>query len=175
MPPKRRNAKAPTIDTSLPNLVIVESPAKAKTIKKYLGKDFEVTASMGHIVDLARGNDAIDKEHEFAPSYEVSSDKKAIVSGLKKAAKTMQTVWLATDEDREGEAIAWHLCRELKLDIEKTPRIVFHEITQDAIQHAVTNPRKLDIDLVNAQQARRVLDRLVGFDLSPVLRRKVKS
>ena len=171
---KRRNAKAPIINTSAKNLVIVESPAKAKTIKKYLGKDFEVTASMGHIADLAKGNDAIDKDNNFEPSYEVSSDKKAVVSALKKAAKVMDTVRLATDEDREWEAIARHLCRELNLDIAKTPRIVFHEITEDAIQKAVAEPRRLDIDLVNAQQARRVLDRLVGFDLSPVLRRKIK-
>ncbi len=116
---------------------------------------------MGHIADLEKGNDAIDKANDFAPSYIVSPDKKRVVSALKKAAKNMQRVRLATDEDREGEAIAWHLCRELNLDVEKTPRIVFHEITKDAIQHAVDNPRTLDIDLVNAQQARRVLDRLV--------------
>lgn len=174
MPTKKRKAKAPIIDATQDNLVIVESPAKAKTIKKYLGKWFEVVASMGHVVDLAKGNDAIDKKHNFEPTYVVSSDKKSVVASLKKAAKTM-TVWIATDEDREGEAIGWHLCRELKLDIKKTPRIVFHEITKDAIDAAVANPRTVDIDLVDAQQARRVLDRLVWFDLSPVLWKKVKS
>jgi len=157
------------------NLVIVESPAKAKTIKKYLWAWFEVVASMWHITDLEKWNNAIDKENDFAPTYIVSPDKKAVVTALRRAAKAMKRVWIATDEDREWEAIGWHLCRELKLDIAKTPRIVFHEITKDAIQHAVKNPRTLDVDLVDAQQARRVLDRLVWFDLSPVLWRKVKS
>jgi DNA topoisomerase-1 len=116
---------------------------------------------MGHITDLEKGNNAIDKEHDFAPTYIVSPDKKAVVTALRRAAKQMKQVWIATDEDREGEAIGWHLCRELNLDIAKTPRIVFHEITKDAIQHAVKNPRTLDVDLVDAQQARRILDRLV--------------
>lgn len=177
MPPKktsRRTAKAPIIDTSCDNLVIVESPAKAKTIKKYLGPWFEVTASMWHIADLPKSNDAIDKANNFTPTYEVSSDKKKVVSALKKAAKEMKKVRLATDEDREGEAIAWHICRACNLDVETTPRIVFHEITKNAITKAVENPRTLDMDLVNAQQARRVLDRLVWFELSPVLWKKVK-
>ncbi len=175
MPVKRRASKAPIIDTTQDTLVIVESPAKAKTIKKYLGAWFEVTASMWHIVDLAKWNEAIDKENNFTPSYAVSSDKKAVVTALKKAAKAMKHVWLATDEDREWEAIAWHLCRELKLDVEKTPRIVFREITKPAIDEARKNLRTLDMDLVNAQQARRVLDRLVWFELSPVLWKKVKT
>lgn len=177
MPAKKytRAAKAPIIDTSLSNLVIVESPAKAKTIKKYLWSDFEVVASMGHITDLAKGDEGVDKTNDFAPSYVVSPDKKKVVSALKKAAKVMKTVWIATDEDREWEAIGRHLCRELKLDVAKTPRIVFREITKDAITHAVSHPRTVNIDLVNAQQARRVLDRLVWFDLSPVLWKKVKS
>ena len=153
-------AKAPSIDTSLDNLVIVESPAKAKTIKKYLGKGFEVVASMGHIRDLPKKGMGIDIVNKFQPTYETSPDKKAVVNALKKAAKTMK-VRLATDEDREGEAIGRHVAQELKLDITKTPRIVFHEITKDAIQHAVKNPRYLDMQLVDAQQARRILDRLV--------------
>ena len=156
------------------NLVIVESPAKAKTIEKFLGKDFEVMSSMGHIRDLADKGLGIDFENNYAPQYEVSSDKKKIVSELKKASKTAQIVWLASDEDREGEAIAWHLFEELKLKKENTRRIVFHEITKDAILHAVENPREIDVNLVDAQQARRVLDRIVGFELSPVLWRKVK-
>ena len=156
------------------NLVIVESPAKAKTIEKFLGNDFEVMSSMGHIRDLADKGLGIDFENNYAPQYEVSSDKKKIVSELKKASKTAQIVWLASDEDREGEAIAWHLFEELKLKKENTRRIVFHEITKDAILHAVENPREIDVNLVDAQQARRVLDRIVGFELSPVLWRKVK-
>ena len=172
MPP-RRNAKAPIIDTTQENLVIVESPAKAKTIKKYLGNGFEVVASMWHIRDLPKKWMGIDIEHDFATTYEVSPDKKAVVSALKKAAKTMR-VRLATDEDREGEAIARHIGQALKLDLKETPRIVFHEITQDAITAAVSNPRKVDMQLVDAQQARRVLDRLVGFELSPVLWKKIK-
>lgn len=156
------------------NLLIVESPAKAKTIEKFLGKDFKVTSCQGHIRDLIKGNDAIDKENNYEPKYHVSPDKKKIVTDLKKMAKEAEEIWLATDEDREGEAISWHLCEELKLDPDKTKRIVFHEITKPAIQKAVENPRFLDKNLVNAQQARRVLDRLVGFELSPILWKKVR-
>ena len=156
------------------NLVIVESPAKAKTIGKFLGNEFEVMSSMGHIRDLSEKGLGIDFENNYAPQYEVSADKKKIVSELKKAAKSSETVWLASDEDREGAAIAWHLAEELKLKKENTRRIVFHEITKDAILHAVENPREIDINLVDAQQARRVLDRIVGFELSPVLWRKVR-
>ena len=156
------------------NLVIVESPAKAKTIGKFLGNEFEVMSSMGHIRDLSEKGLGIDFENNYAPQYEVSADKKKIVSELKKAAKSSETVWLASDEDREGEAIAWHLAEELKLKKENTRRIVFHEITKDAILHAIENPREIDINLVDAQQARRVLDRIVGFELSPVLWRKVR-
>ena len=156
------------------NLVIVESPAKAKTIEKFLGKEFEVMSSMGHIRDLVDKGLGIDFENNYAPQYEVSSDKKKVVSELKKASKNASTVWLASDEDREGEAIAWHLAEELKLKKENTRRIVFHEITKDAILHAIENPRDIDINLVDAQQARRVLDRIVGFELSPVLWRKIK-
>jgi len=156
------------------NLVIVESPAKAKTIGKFLGKDFTVTSSMGHIRDLEKKDFGIDIENNFTPKYVVSPDKKKIVADLKKQAKESQTVWIASDEDREGEAIAWHLKEVLKLDPEKTKRIVFHEITKDAIFNAVKSPRPIDINLVNAQQARRVLDRIVGFEVSPVLWKKVK-
>lgn len=156
------------------NLVIVESPAKAKTIGKFLGKDFTVTSSMGHIRDLEKKDFGIDIENNFTPKYIVSADKKKIVTELKKQAKEAQTVWIASDEDREGEAIAWHLKEVLKLDQEKTRRIVFHEITKDAILNAVNHPRPIDINLVNAQQARRVLDRIVGFEVSPVLWKKVK-
>lgn len=156
------------------HLVIVESPAKAKTIKKYLGKGYEVTSSMGHVVDLPDKGMWIDITHDFAPTYEVDSSKKSLVTALRKAAKKMQ-VWLATDEDREGEAIARHLARELELDVKKTPRIVFHEITQSAITEAINHPRVLDLALVDAQQARRILDRLVWYELSPVLRKKVKT
>lgn len=156
------------------NLVIVESPAKAKTIEKILGKDFTVKSSFGHIRDLPKGNNAIDIEHGFKPSYEISSDKTKVVSELRKAAKEADIVWLASDEDREGEAIAWHLEQALALKEDKTRRIVFHEITKDAILAAVENPRKIDRNLVDAQQARRILDRLVGFELSPLLWRKVK-
>ena len=158
------------------NLVIVESPAKAKTIEGYLGKDFLVKSSIGHIRDLPKkGGMAIDIENGFKPKYEVSVDKKQVVAELNKLAKKAETVWLATDEDREGEAIAWHLTEALKLDESKIKRIVFHEITKSAITKAVENPRLIDYQLVNAQQARRVLDRLVGFELSPVLWRKVKQ
>ena len=158
------------------NLVIVESPAKAKTIEGFLGKDFVVKSSIGHIRDLPKkGGMAIDIDNGFEPRYEITSDKKAVVSELKKLSDKSETVWLATDEDREGEAIAWHLIKALNLEDSKTKRIVFNEITKAAITRAVDNPRDLDIQLVNAQQARRVLDRLVGFELSPVLWRKVKQ
>lgn len=156
------------------NLLIVESPAKAKTIEGYLGKDFLVKSSYGHIRDLVKTDDAIDTEDNFKQKYEVPSDKKAIVSELKKLAKSAETVWLASDEDREGEAISWHLYETLGLKDDNTKRIVFHEITKPAILKAIDSPRKIDFNLVNAQQARRVLDRLVGFELSPVLWRKVK-
>ena len=155
------------------NLVIVESPAKAKTIEKFLGKEYTVKSSFGHICDLAKKNLGIDIEHGFEPKYEVSADKKKVVSELKALAKKAQTVWLASDEDREGEAIAWHLQNNLGLKDENTKRIVFHEITKSAILDAIQNPRKVDMDLVMAQQARRVLDRLVGFELSPILWKKV--
>lgn len=156
------------------NLVIVESPAKAKTIEKFLGKDFFVTSSMGHIRDLEKKDFGIDIQNDFTPKYEISADKKKLVAELKKLAKESKTIWLASDEDREGEAISWHLMEALNLDPERTKRIVFHEITKDAIMKAVQNPRPLDINLVNAQQARRVLDRIVGFEVSPVLWKKVK-
>ncbi len=156
------------------NLLIVESPAKAKTIEGYLGKDFLVKSSYGHIRDLAKGNDAIDVNNNFAQVYEVPEDKKQIVSELKKLAKQAEMVWLASDEDREGEAISWHLYETLGLKESNTKRIVFHEITKPAILKAIDNPRTIDYNLVNAQQARRVLDRLVGFELSPVLWRKIK-
>ena len=156
------------------NLVIVESPAKAKTIQKYLGKDFEVKSSFGHIRDLPKKGMGIDLA-TFTPDYEVSADKKKIVAELKTAVKKAEMVWLASDEDREGEAIAWHLAQELKLNDENSQRIVFHEITKNAILKAVENPRKIDQNLVNAQQARRVLDRIVGFEMSPVLWKKVKT
>lgn len=157
------------------NLVIVESPAKAKTIEKYLGSGFTVKSSFGHIRDLPKKGLAIDKENGFAPTYEVPSDKKKVVSELKKAAKAADLVWLASDEDREGEAIAWHLSLALGLKPEQTKRIVFHEITKQAIDKAVKTPRSVDINLVDAQQARRVLDRLVGYELSPVLWKKVQT
>ncbi len=156
------------------NLLIVESPAKAKTIEGYLGKDFLVKSSYGHIRDLVKGDDAIDTANKFQQKYEVPSDKKAVVSELKKLAKAAETVWLASDEDREGEAISWHLFETLGLKEDATKRIVFHEITKPAILKAIESPRKIDYNLVHAQQARRVLDRLVGFELSPVLWRKVK-
>ncbi|WP_298649659.1 type I DNA topoisomerase [uncultured Proteiniphilum sp.] len=156
------------------NLVIVESPAKAKTIERFLGKDFHVMSSYGHIRDLKKKDFSIDIENGFMPIYEIPSDKKKVVSELKTAAKEAETVWLASDEDREGEAISWHLFDALDLKEDKTKRIVFHEITRDAIQEAIRNPRKIDQNLVDAQQARRVLDRIVGFELSPVLWRKIK-
>jgi len=157
------------------NLVIVESPAKAKTIEKFLGKDFKVESSFGHIADLPSKELGVDVDGDFKPKYEVSKDKKAVVKKLKDLAKNAEMVWLASDEDREGEAIAWHLAESLKLDKDKTKRIVFHEITKSAIQNAVKNPRSIDYNLVDAQQARRVLDRIVGYELSPVLWRKVKG
>lgn len=157
------------------NLVIVESPAKAKTIEKFLGSDFQVESSYGHIADLPSKEIGVDVENGFKPKYEVSPDKKALVSKLKTLSKNAEMVWLASDEDREGEAISWHLAEELKLDIKKTKRIVFHEITKSAILKAIENPREIDYNLVNAQQARRVLDRLVGYELSPVLWRKIKG
>ncbi|OHT43335.1 MULTISPECIES: type I DNA topoisomerase [Flavobacterium] len=157
------------------NLVIVESPAKAKTIEKFLGSDFQVESSYGHIADLPSKEIGVDVENGFKPKYEVSSDKKALVSKLKTLSKNADMVWLASDEDREGEAISWHLAEELKLDTKKTKRIVFHEITKTAILKAIDNPREIDYNLVNAQQARRVLDRLVGYELSPVLWRKIKG
>lgn len=157
------------------NLVIVESPAKAKTIEKFLGSEYQVESSYGHIADLPSKEIGVDVENGFLPKYEVSPDKKALVKKLKDLSKKADTVWLASDEDREGEAISWHLSEELKLEPSKTKRIVFHEITKTAIQKAIENPRGINYDLVNAQQARRVLDRLVGYELSPVLWRKVKG
>ena len=156
------------------NLVIVESPAKAKTIGKFLGDNFKVTSSMGHIRDLEKKDFGIDINDHFRPRYVVSEDKRKVVSDLKKLTRGAAMVWLASDEDREGEAIAWHLQEELNLKPEKTRRIVFHEITKEAIRHAIENPRPIDVNLVNAQQARRVLDRIVGFEISPVLWKKVK-
>ena len=156
------------------NLVIVESPAKAKTIEGYLGKDFTVKASMGHIRDLAKGNDAIDVHNNFLPHYIVSEGKEQVVQELKKLVKQSDIIWLATDEDREGEAIAWHLYEELNLSNKITKRFVYHEVTKSAILKAIEKPREIDNNLVNAQQARRILDRLVGFELSPVLWRKVR-
>ncbi len=157
------------------NLVIVESPAKAKTIEKYLGKDYSVKSSFGHIRDLPKKGLSIDKDHGFEPTYEISPEKKKTVAELKRAVKVADTVWLASDEDREGEAIAWHLCEALKLDPKKTKIIVFHEITKPAILAAIEKPRTVDAHLVDAQQARRVLDRLVGYELSPVLWKKVRA
>src|SRR5690554_5375648 len=157
------------------NLVIVESPAKAKTIEGYLGKDFKVASSMGHVRDLPKGGDAIDIEKGYEPTYEISPDKKDIIEQLKKLAEQAEVVYLASDDDREGEAISWHLKEVLDLNDAKTRRIVFTEITKKAILNALENPRGIDIDLVNAQQARRVLDRLVGYELSPILWKKIKT
>lgn len=156
------------------NLVIVESPAKAKTIEGFLGKDFLVKSSYGHVRDLVKNDKGIDIENNFTPLYEVSEDKVKVIDELKRLTKKAKTVWLATDEDREGEAISWHLAEALGLDVERTKRIVFHEITKRAIQDAISKPRLIDMHLVDAQQARRILDRLVGFELSPVLWKKVK-
>ena len=155
------------------NLLIVESPAKAKTIEKILGKEFQVKSCFGHIRDLEKASMGIDLEKNFEPRYIVSADKEKVVSDLKSLAKKSEEVWLATDEDREGEAISWHLCEVLGLDPDKTKRIVFHEITKPAIQEAVKKPRRVNMNLVMAQQARRILDRIVGFELSPVLWRKM--
>src|SRR5215213_5849069 len=155
------------------NLLIVESPAKAKTIEKILGKDFQVNSCYGHIRDLEKAGMGIDVNNDFEPTYKVPDDKKKVVSELRSIAKKSEEVWLATDEDREGEAISWHLCEVLGLDPATTKRIVFHEITKPAIQKAVKNPRTVNMDLVNAQQARRILDRIVGFELSPILWRKI--
>jgi DNA topoisomerase-1 len=157
------------------NLMIVESPAKAKTLEKFLDDNFIVKSSYGHIRDLPKSDKAIDVSNRYHPTYEVSAEKKEVVRELKKLAKEANEVWLATDEDREGEAISWHLCEALGLDVNKAKRIVFHEITKPAILEAVKNPRKVDINLVNAQQARRILDRLVGFELSPILWRKIAN
>ncbi len=157
------------------NLLIVESPAKAKTIEKFLGKDFTVKSSYGHIRDLEKGDDAVDIKNNFDPKYIVSPDKRKVVKELKDWVSKVDEVWLATDEDREGEAISWHLCQVLGLDERNTKRIAFREITKPAIQNAIKQPRTLDLDLVNAQQARRVLDRLVGYELSGILWKKIKS
>ncbi len=157
------------------NLVVVESPAKAKTIEKFLGKDYKVVSSFGHIRDLPKKNLGIDVENKFLPNYEISVDKKKVVSALIKDVKKSDVIWLATDEDREGEAIAWHLHEALQLQEKEVKRIAFHEITKKAVVNAINTPRSIDYDLVNAQQARRVLDRIVGFKLSPVLWKKVQS
>lgn len=156
------------------NLVIVESPAKAKTIEGFLGKDFQVKSCFGHIRDLSKSDISIDIGNNYAPNYEIPADKKQVIAELSKLANSAETVWLASDEDREGEAISWHLFETLKLDEKKTRRIVFHEITKPAILKAIENPRQIDYNLVNAQQARRILDRLVGYELSPILWKKVK-
>ena len=155
------------------NLLIVESPAKARTIEKILGKDFQVKSCYGHIRDLEKAGMGIDMEKNYKPRYIVPEEKQKVVKDLKAWAKKADEVWLATDEDREGEAISWHLCEVLGLNPKATKRIVFHEITKPAIQDAIQNPRTVDMNLVNAQQARRVLDRIVGFELSPVLWRKI--
>ena len=156
------------------NLVIVESPAKAKTIEGFLGKEFTVKSSYGHVRDLNKSTLSLDMDHGFQPVYEVPDDKKRLVADLKKLSAGADMVWLASDEDREGESISWHLFETLGLSEDKYRRIVFHEITKPAILHAIDNPRKIDMDLVAAQQARRVLDRLVGYELSPLLWKKVK-
>ena len=156
------------------NLVIVESPAKAKTIEKFLGKDFRVVSSFGHIRDLSKKNLGIDVENNFTPDYEIPKEKTKVVSELRKVAADSKNIWIASDEDREGEAIAWHLASVLKLDLPTIKRIVFHEITKEAISNAIENPRQIDMNLVNSQQARRILDRLVGFEISPVLWKKVQ-
>ncbi len=156
------------------NLVIVESPAKAKTIEKFLGKDFRVISSLGHIRDLAKKNLGIDIKNDFKPDYEIPKEKTKVVNELRKVASEAKNIWIASDEDREGEAIAWHLAGVLKLDLATTRRIVFHEITKEAISNAIENPRAIDMNLVNSQQARRILDRIVGFEISPVLWKKVQ-
>src|SRR5581483_10035342 len=157
------------------NLVIVESPAKAKTIEKYLGKDYTVKSSIGHIRGLPSKNGSVDVTHNFAPKFEIDPGKKKVIAELKAAAKAADSVLLASDEDREGEAIAWHVAEVLKLDPKTTKRIVFHEITQSALDEAIKKPRTIDMNLVEAQQARQSLDYLVGFELSPVLWRKVRA
>ena len=160
------------------NLVIVESPTKAKTIGKFLGSDYQIMSSQGHIRDIegiGKNSIGIDFEKGYQPNYVVDSQKEQLVESLKKAAKKAETIWLASDEDREGEAIAWHLQEVLDLPTDRTHRIVFHEITKSAINEALLHPRSIDYNLVNAQQARRVLDRIVGFELSPVLWKKVKK
>ena len=156
------------------NLVIVESPAKAKTIERFLGKDYTVMSSYGHIRDLAKKEMSIDVDNNYEPEYQIAEEKSKLVADLKKASKSADMVWLASDEDREGEAIAWHLRETLNLKPEKTKRIVFNEITKNAILHAIENPRDIDMNLVDAQQARRVLDRLVGYEISPILWAKIK-
>jgi DNA topoisomerase-1 len=157
------------------NLVIVESPAKAKTIEGYLGKDFKVASSYGHVRDLPKGDNAIDIKNRFKPTYEITPDKKEVIKQLKNLVKDAETIFLASDDDREGEAISWHLKEVLNLNDSQTKRIVFREITKNAILKAIESPRQIDIDLVNAQQARRILDRLVGFELSPILWKKIKA
>lgn len=160
---------------AIKNLMIVESPAKAKTLEKFLDKNYVVKSSYGHIRDLPTGDFGVDVKKGYKPTYIISPDKEQVVKELKKIAKDAEEIWLATDEDREGEAISWHLCHALDLDPKETKRIVFHEITKPAILEAVKNPRKIDINLVNAQQARRVVDRLVGYELSPILWRKMSG
>lgn len=157
------------------NLLIVESPAKAKTIEKILGKDYTVKSSFGHVRDLEKSDNAVNVANDFQPRYVVTPDKRKVVKDLKDAVKKVDEVWLATDEDREGEAISWHLCEVLDLPVDTTKRIVFREITPPAIKKAIQNPRTVDVNLVNAQQARRVLDRLVGYELSGLLWKKVKG
>ena len=156
------------------DLVIVESPAKAKTIQKYLGPGYEVIASMGHIRDLPKSKMGVDKEHDFAPQYIDMKGKEDVIKELKKRAKKCDKVYLATDPDREGEAISWHIAQLLKLDMSENNRVAFNEITKTGVQNGMNDPHKIDIDLVNAQQARRILDRLVGYELSPFLWKKVK-
>jgi DNA topoisomerase-1 len=175
MAKKKSTGNAKTSSDDGKSLMIVESPAKAKTLEKFLDNNFIVKSSYGHIRDLPKSDKAIDIGNRYKPTYEISPEKKDVVKELKKLAKDADDVWLATDEDREGEAISWHLCEALGLDVNKTKRIVFHEITRPAILEAVKNPRKVDINLVNAQQARRILDRLVGFELSPILWRKISN
>ena len=163
-----------SLTPDMKNLVIVESPGKTKTIGKFLGPDYTVMSSVGHIRDLQKRGLSVNTDTDFTPVYEIPADKKEIVRQLKTAAKSADMVWLASDEDREGEAIAWHLYEVLGLTPENSRRIVFHEITKDAIQKAIEHPRNIDLNLVNAQQARRVLDRIVGFELSPILWKKIK-
>src|SRR5579884_2029797 len=158
----------------LKHLVVVESPAKARTLEKYLGRDFQVKASLGHVRDLPKSSLGVDTDNDYEPKYLVPTDKRRLVKDLKTSAKSAGDVYLATDPDREGEAIAWHLMNAMELDASKVRRVAFHEITEGAVKDAIAHPRQLDMDLVNAQQARRVLDRLVGYKLSPLLWRKVR-